>query len=190
MKFSRQMSRESSKFNEATGRRQQLARGVPFLSSVSPRVSVAFCHRLMPSISRLPPSALRFIRAARVAHLATAAVDHQPHVVPICFVFDGKHFYSPIDEKPKRTSPAKLKRVTNILANAQAALVIDRYSEDWKRLAYVLIRGKAKILHRGAAHAKAVRRLRRKYPQYRKMAIHTRPMIRITPIRWSFWGNP
>jgi PPOX class probable F420-dependent enzyme len=132
---------------------------------------------------------LAIVRAARVAHLATADAKSQPHVVPICFVFDGKHFYSPIDEKPKRTTPSRLKRVKNIQENAQAALVIDRYSEDWKRLAYILIRGTAKILHRGAAHAEAVRRLRRKYPQYRQMAIHTRPMIQITPIRWTFWGN-
>jgi PPOX class probable F420-dependent enzyme len=133
---------------------------------------------------------LAFIGAARLAHLATAGTDGQPHVVPICFVFDGKDFYSPIDEKPKRTSPAKLKRVTNIQANAQAALVIDRYSEDWKRLAYILIRGTANILYRGSAHAEAVRRLRRKYPQYRQMAIHTRPMIQVTPVRWTLWGNP
>jgi PPOX class probable F420-dependent enzyme len=133
---------------------------------------------------------LAFIRAARLAHLATAGVDGQPHVIPICFVFDGKYFYSPIDEKPKRTRPAKLKRVTNIQENPTAALVIDRYSEDWKRLAYVLIRGKAKILHRGAIHAEAVRRLRRKYPQYRQMALDTRPMIQITPTKWIFWGNP
>jgi PPOX class probable F420-dependent enzyme len=133
---------------------------------------------------------LAFIRAARLAHLATAGADGQPHVIPICFVFDGKYFYSPIDEKPKRTRPAKLKRVINIQANAEIALVIDRYSENWKRLAYVLIRGKAEILHRGAAHAEAVRRLRRKYPQYRQMALDTRPMIQITPIRWILWGKP
>jgi PPOX class probable F420-dependent enzyme len=143
----------------------------------------------MPS-SRLSPPALRFIRAARVAHLATADLNSQPHVIPICFVFDGKYFYSPIDEKPKRTRPAKLKRVINIQANAEIALVIDRYSEDWKRLAYILIRGTAKILHRGAIHTEAVRRLRRKYPQYRQMALDTRPMIQITPLRWTLWGNP
>jgi coenzyme F420-0:L-glutamate ligase / coenzyme F420-1:gamma-L-glutamate ligase len=144
----------------------------------------------MPSMSRLSPSVLRFIRVARLAHLATAGLNSQPHVIPICFVFDGKHFYSPIDEKPKRTSPAQLKRVTNIRENAQVALVIDRYSEDWKRLAYVLIRGTGNILHRGAVHAEAVRRLRRKYPQYQEMAIHTRPMIQIAPTRWSLWGKP
>jgi coenzyme F420-0:L-glutamate ligase / coenzyme F420-1:gamma-L-glutamate ligase len=144
----------------------------------------------MASASRLSPLSLRFIRAARSAHLATTGANGEPHVIPICFIFDGKHFYSPIDEKPKRTSPVKLRRVKNIQENAQAALVIDRYSEDWKRLAYILIRGRAKILHRGAAHAEAVRRLRRKYPQYRQMAIHARPMIQITPTKWSLWGKP
>jgi PPOX class probable F420-dependent enzyme len=144
----------------------------------------------MANVSGLSPSQLRFIHAARVAHLATASLTNQPHVVPICFVFDGQYFYSPIDEKPKRTEPAKLKRVINIQTNPQAALLIDRYSDDWHHLAYVLIRGKAKLLHRGAAHAEAVRRLRRKYPQYRQMAIHSRPMIQITPISWTLWGNP
>jgi coenzyme F420-0:L-glutamate ligase / coenzyme F420-1:gamma-L-glutamate ligase len=140
-------------------------------------------------MSHLSPSILRFIRVARLAHLASAGLNGQPHVIPICFVFDGKYFYSPIDEKPKRTAPAKLKRVINIQANPQVTLVIDRYSEDWQHLAYVLISGKAKILYRGAAHAEAVRRLRRKYPQYRQMAIHSRPMIQIRPVRWIFWGN-
>ena len=162
-------------------------RSAPDTSCVSP---LPVPNYLMPSMSRLSPSVLRFIRAARVAHLATASRNSQPHVIPICFVFDGKHFYSPIDEKPKRTSPAKLKRLINIQANPQAALVIDRYSEVWQHLAYFLIVGKAKILYRGAAHAEAVRRLRRKYPQYRQMAIQTRPMIRITPTRWTFWGKP
>jgi PPOX class probable F420-dependent enzyme len=141
-------------------------------------------------MSHLSPSVLRFIRVARLAHLATAGADGQPHVVPLCFVFDGKYFYSPIDEKPKRTAAVKLKRVRNLQENAQAALVIDRYSEDWKNLAYILIHGTAKILYRGAAHAEAVRRLRRKYPQYRQMAIEARPMIQIRPVRWIFWGNP
>ena len=159
----------------------------PDTSCVSP---LPVPNYLMPSMSRLSPSVLRFIRTARLAHLATAGLNSQPHVIPICFVFDGKHFYSPIDEKPKRTGPAKLKRVINLQANPQAALVIDRYSEDWTHLAYILIHGTAKILHRGVAHAAAVRRLRRKYPQYRQMAIHTRPMIQIRPVRLILWGNP
>jgi PPOX class probable F420-dependent enzyme len=129
-----------------------------------------------------------FIRHARVAHLATADADNQPHVVPICFTFDGRFLYSPIDEKPKRTAPLALKRVRNILANPRVAVVIDRYDEDWQHLAYVIISGKARLLHRGAAHRAAVGLLRRKYSQYRSMALEERPIIRVTPIRVVSWS--
>ena len=108
---------------------------------------------------------LRLIRSARVAHLATADKNGCPHVIPICFVFDGKYFYSPIDEKPKRTAPEKLKRVKNIRENAQVALVVDHYDEDWQKLSYVLVSGNARVLLSGASHRKAVTLLRRKYSQ-------------------------
>ena len=113
-----------------------------------------------------------FIRSARVAHLATADKKGHPLVVPICYVFDGKELYTPIDEKPKRSSPLRLKRIQNILANPQVSVVVDRYDENWKRLAYALIYGKAKVLLRGTEHKKAVTLLRKKYSQYRQMAIH------------------
>lgn len=129
-----------------------------------------------------------FIRDARVAHLATADKSGQPHVIPICFVFDGKHFYSPIDEKPKRAAPNKLKRLKNIQENPKVGLVIDHYDEDWRKLAYVLVIGKARIVQGGEKHREAVGRLRRKYPQYRSMAIDRRPLIVITPIRSRSWS--
>lgn len=124
-----------------------------------------------------------------MAHLATADRNGQPHVIPICFVFDGEELYSPIDEKPKRTSPLLLKRIKNIRQNPYVSVVVDRYDEDWRRLAYVLIIGKAKVLAKGRRHKRAVLLLRRKYPQYRRMAIHERPMIRIQPTRVTSWGH-
>lgn len=132
---------------------------------------------------------LAFIRSARLAHLATADKSGRPHVIPICFVFDGKHFYSPIDEKPKRINPRRLKRLRNIEENPQVSLVMDRYDEDWSRLAYVLVLGKARILSRGQTHREAVRLLRRKYPQYRRMALERNPMIAITPKKTVVWGG-
>jgi PPOX class probable F420-dependent enzyme len=137
----------------------------------------------------LSTGALRLIRSARTAHLATSDKSGQPHVIPICFVCDGKFFYSPIDEKPKRTVPSKLKRLKNIRENPNVALVIDHSDEDWRKLAYVLIFGRPRVIHRGIAHRQAVRRLRRKYPQYRRMAIDARPMIVITPKRGFGWGT-
>jgi PPOX class probable F420-dependent enzyme len=131
---------------------------------------------------------LAFIRSARVAHLATAGANGQPHVIPICFVFDGANFYSPIDEKPKRVTAPKLKRLRNIRENPRVALVIDRYDENWAKLAYILIIGRARILASGSNHRKAVVLLRRKYLQYRTMRIDRLPMILIRPTRTTSWG--
>jgi PPOX class probable F420-dependent enzyme len=139
------------------------------------------------SLSRLSPHASRLIRSARTAHLATADKKGQPHVIPICFVYDGKNFYSPIDEKPKRTAPSKLKRLRNIEQNPRICLVIDRYDEDWINLAYVLVFGQARVISGGATYRKAVHLLRRKYPQYRSMAIAQRPLIVIRPARLTSW---
>ncbi|MSP38696.1 MAG: TIGR03668 family PPOX class F420-dependent oxidoreductase [Deltaproteobacteria bacterium] len=140
-------------------------------------------------MSLLTARASRLLRSARTAHLATSDNSGQPHVIPICFVYDGKRFFSPIDEKPKRAAPSKLKRLKNIAENPNVALVIDRYDEDWRKLAYVLVFGKARVLSRGENHRRAVQRLRKKYPQYWTMAIGKRPMIAITPVRVTSWGN-
>lgn len=142
--------------------------------------------RILPS--RLSPRASRLVRSARVAHLATADKHGMPHVIPICFVFDGKCFYSPIDEKPKRVAPQNLKRLRNIRENPRVSLVIDRYHEDWQKLAYVLVDGAAQVVFRGKRHEKAVRLLRKKYRQYRAMAIHRRPLIVIRPRRVFAWS--
>jgi PPOX class probable F420-dependent enzyme len=123
-----------------------------------------------------------------VGHLATADRTGAPHVIPVCFVFDGRTVYSAIDEKPKRASPRRLRRVRNIVANPRVALVVDEYDEDWRRLRYVLVRGTARILERGAEHARAIVLLRRKYPQYRLMRLEDRPLLRITPRRFVAWA--
>lgn len=132
---------------------------------------------------------MRLVRSARIARFATADKSGQPHVIPICFVFDGKHFYSPIDEKPKRTTPNKLKRLRNIAENPNVALVVDSYDEDWRKLSYVLVFGKARILQSGKRYHQTVKLLREKYRQYRAMAIDERPMILITPKRIVSWGD-
>ena len=47
-------------------------------------------------------------------------------------------------------------------------MAIHRYDdEDWSRLAHIIIQGEADILTDGETHRKAIRLLRRKYPQYR-----------------------
>ena len=131
-----------------------------------------------------------FIRQARVGHLATVDEQGQPLNLPFCFAFDGESLYSPIDEKPKTVAPRELKRVRNIRANPRVSVVVHRYDdEDWSRLAHIIIQGKADILANGETHRKAVRLLRRKYPQYRAMALDERPMIQIRVERYIRWGR-
>ncbi|MEN3332714.1 MAG: hypothetical protein V7641_2079 [Blastocatellia bacterium] len=130
----------------------------------------------------------QFIRDHRVARLATADGDGRPAVIPICYVFDGEHFYSPIDEKPKQVAPRQLKRVRNVETNPHVALVIDDYADDWSKLVYVLVTGLASVIQPGAdEHARAVRMLRDKYAQYDAMAIDERMIIKITPTRIKQW---
>lgn len=150
---------------------------------------------LYPMPSTIDDGTKAFISNHRVARLATSGEDLQPAVIPICYVFDGEHIYSPIDEKPKSVAASSLKRLRNIEANPRVALVIDDYSEDWSRLSYVLIIGRAEIvipdelaIEEAQEHARAVELLREKYSQYRSMKIDERPMIKIRPTRIKRWG--
>ena len=129
------------------------------------------------------------INAVRAARLATADSDGVPHLVPICFAYDGEHFYSVLDRKPKRTSLMNLKRVRNMLSNPNVALVLDHYEEDWGKLWFVLVTGTAQIVQQGEEHQYAIAILRDKYPQYRSMDIDENPVIKITPARITSWDN-
>jgi PPOX class probable F420-dependent enzyme len=129
---------------------------------------------------------LSFTLAQRVAHLATAAADGNPHVVPVCFAYYDGNFWLAIDEKPKRTT--RLTRLRNIEANPKASLLFDRYDDDWSRLAYVLVHGHAEVLPEGRERSAALAALRRRYQQYQNMDLEGRPLIRITPERVTAWG--
>ena len=134
-------------------------------------------------------AAREFLRAGRVGHLATADARGAPHVVPVCYALDGEALYITIDEKPKRVSGRPLKRVANILENSAVAFCVDRYDEDWRRLGWVMLRGRAEILAGGAEHDMAQGLLRARYLQYRSMSLGELPVIalRIGTVAW--WGD-
>jgi PPOX class probable F420-dependent enzyme len=108
----------------------------------------------------------RRISRARVGHLATSD-GKMPSVVPVCFVLVGETVYQAIDGKPKSVDAGQLRRVKNVRVNPRAALLIDHYVEDWRRLWWVLLRGRARIVDGGPEQARAIDALRKKYPQYR-----------------------
>jgi len=138
--------------------------------------------------SPLEPRERRFLAACRVAHLATADARGAPHVVPVCFALAGATLYVTIDAKPKRPA-ARLRRLRNIEENPQAALVADRYDEDWSQLGWVMLRGRAEILDEGKEHDRAQALLRRRYPQLRAMAIKELPVIALRIAQVASWGK-
>ena len=146
-------------------------------------------EKLMGNYAALTEAERQFVEAQRAARLATSDADGHPHVVPVCFAFDGTRFYTPIDEKPKRVEGRRLRRVRNIEARHEAMLLIDQYDDDWSRLGYVQIYGRAGLLlPEEVGHAEAVALLRARYSQYQAMALEGLPMIVITPERVVSWG--
>lgn len=138
------------------------------------------------------PAVRDFLVFTRLAHLATADATGVPHNVPLCFWFDDAgRFYFAIDEKPKRASARALRRMRNIAANPNVALVVDHYDEHWANLAYVLVHGRAVVVEDREEYILALRGLRDKYPQYRAMALsmEQNPVVRIEPVRVHIWGE-
>lgn len=145
-----------------------------------------------------------FLADARSATLATMSTDGRPRLVPICFVVGAAMdrigrplIYSPLDEKPKRDAdPKRLARVRDLLILPEATLLVDRWDEDWSRLAWLRAYGSAELLepqpHEREQHTSAIAALREKYPQYRDQSLEERPIIRIALERivaWSATGS-
>ena len=128
-----------------------------------------------------------FLDGQRVARLATADSGGIPHVIPICFVAEGDSVYFTIDEKPKTGAP--LKRLSNIRANPRVALVVDHYEEDWSRLGWLMLQGRAEILDGGSEHDRAQANLRARYRQLAAMRIEGLPVVAIRVERASSWGR-
>lgn len=129
----------------------------------------------------------RFLNGRRVAHLATADAKGAPHAVPVCFALDKDTLYITVDEKPKRA--AQLKRLRNIAENPQVAVIADRYAEDWSKLAWVMLRGRAEILASGKEHDRAQALLRARYNQLVPMRIAGLPVIAVRIARALSWGT-
>ena len=139
---------------------------------------------------RFSDDQLAFLQSQRAGRLATASSEGIPHVIPVCYACDGASLYIALDAKPKRVAPERLRRVRNILENPRVALVIDRYSNDWSKLAYVLVHGTAALLPPGdAEQSRAVALLRERYSQYHTMPIEQRPVIAIRPSSIVGWGD-
>jgi PPOX class probable F420-dependent enzyme len=136
-----------------------------------------------PTLSDLPEEALEILNEARRGVLVTIDSRDRPHAVPVCYVIRDGEIVTPIDAKPK--SRQRLGRRRNIEANATATFLVDRWSEEWSHLGWVMARGTARV----EPVAPAVEELGARYPQYQEVDPGTDAIV-ITPddIAWWTWG--
>jgi PPOX class probable F420-dependent enzyme len=125
--------------------------------------------------------------AARVARLATADAQGQPHLVPVVFAVEADTVYVAVDQKPKRTTA--LRRLANVRANPQVAMLVDHYDdEDWTALWWVRADGMGRVLEPSETQAQhGVELLGRRYAQH---LVHppTGPVLVVDVARWSGWA--
>ena len=115
----------------------------------------------------IEPWVAKALRYARVARLGTVDADGAVRLVPICFAIVDDQIVSAVDHKPKRTG--QLRRLDDMVATGTATVLVDHYDDDWTRLWWVRIRGRATIHPPGDPTADAaLRALTAKYHQYRE----------------------
>ena len=124
------------------------------------------------------------VPTARVARLATIDPDGRPHLVPIVFVLDGQTLYSAVDAKPKRSR--RLRRIANARERSDVTVLVDHYEDDWGRLWWVSLRGRARVLDAGEEAERALRLLVDKYEHYRRET-PGRPVLAVDILEWRSW---
>jgi PPOX class probable F420-dependent enzyme len=142
----------------------------------------------------LDPRELAFLVAARRAILATMDPDGRPRLVPVCFIVEAVgderlRLLTPLDDKPKSTDDKRaLARVRDIAARPAVSVLVERWDEDWTRLAWLRLYGEATLLEPADAPGDAIARLRSKYPQYATHDLGSSPMVAIDVERATSWG--
>jgi PPOX class probable F420-dependent enzyme len=126
----------------------------------------------------------RRVGSARVARLATVDDRGRPHLVPICFALDEDTLYTAVDTKPKRSR--RLKRLANVRVHPDVTVLVDQYEEEWTRLWWVRLRGRARVVEQGAELERALALLTEKYDQYRRHP-PPGPAIVVAIEEWSGW---
>jgi PPOX class probable F420-dependent enzyme len=135
------------------------------------------------TLEELPGWAGGLLADARVARLALLDERDLPRVLPVTFAVWEGAVWSAVDRKPKRTAePARIGRLRR---RPEAALLVDRYHDDWSRLAWVELRGMVAVLPADEAPG-ALAALAGKYPQYRADP-PPGPLLRLDVERTTAW---
>lgn len=82
------------------------------------------------------------IESSRVGRLATIDINSGfPHIIPICYVYDGKVFYTSLHKRSKR--------LRNIEKGSKISLLIDEYKEidgEWLALKGIILYVRTTVL--------------------------------------------
>lgn len=133
-------------------------------------------------IDELPERVRAVLSTARRGVMTTIEADGSPHSVPVVFAAIGDQIVSPIDHKPK--TGRTLERVRNLRRDARLTLLVDLWDEDWTKLTWLMIRGRAQIDESPPLHL--TQAINRRYPQYAPDEVHD-ALIRIEPSLLSWW---
>jgi PPOX class probable F420-dependent enzyme len=130
----------------------------------------------------LPGWARELIAASRVGRLGLTDDAGGPRVLPVTFALIGTAVWSAVDDKPKRVAGRELARVRWLRERPQASFLVDRYDDDWSRLAWVQLLGKVAVLEDVAPPAELIER----YDAYRSEP-PVGPMLRLDVERALHW---
>lgn len=131
-----------------------------------------------------PPESFASLLRSRRGYLGTTGPDSTPHVLPVCFTWAGDVIWTATDGKPKATRA--LQRLADIGSNARVSFLVDRWDEDWSRIAWLQAQGRARQALQGAEAQKVKVALRGKYAQYADSPLEG-PVLRIDVDRWLTW---
>lgn len=135
------------------------------------------------SLSELPGRVASLLDIERRGVMTTISADGSAHAVPVVFAWVGAEIVSPIDHKPKTGDI--LARVKNIGRDDRVTLLVDHYDEDWTKLVWLMIRGRATVDPDASPELMQV--LNHRYPQYEPDERHD-ALLRIQPVRLSWWS--
>jgi PPOX class probable F420-dependent enzyme len=128
----------------------------------------------------------RRVRQARVGRLASVGADGAPHLVPVCFELTGDRLVTVVDHKPKTTYA--LRRLDNIRANPAVTLLVDHFEEDWSRLWWVRVDGRAHVVDDAAEVADLVPALLEKYRGHYGLKTNLGSAIVVDLHHWVGWA--
>jgi PPOX class probable F420-dependent enzyme len=135
------------------------------------------------TLVELPRWARELLHTSRVGRLGLVDDVEWPRVLPVTYAVHDGAIWSAVDRKPKR--PGEPARVRYLRRRPEAALTVDRYSDDWSKLAWVQVLGTVELLA-AADEPGALEALAEKYEAYAYDA-PPGPLLRLVPARILCW---